>query len=66
MNVLTQLSVSVKFPLVAILAIVSGALPWLVRAMDIGGLEVPTVCVPKSSLDAVRTSVGVLNHVEAV
>jgi hypothetical protein len=65
-NVLTQLSVSVKFPLVVLLAIVSGLLPWLVKAMDIGGLEVPMSCVPKSSPGAEKTIVGVLNQVEAV
>jgi len=61
-----QLLVCAKVPVVTILAIDSGALPSLVSAIDFGGLEVPTLCAPKSSLDAEKAIVGVLDHTEVV
>ena len=65
-NGLVQLLVSAKLPVVATLAIESGALPMLVSTIDFGELEVPTLCKPKSSLDVEKATVGVLDHTEAV
>jgi hypothetical protein len=57
-GVVGQVLVWAKSPPVAMLPIVSGSMPLLVRVMVLAELVVPTVCVPKARLVGDSCTVG--------